>query len=54
MRRDEIMKVKEIMTKDIIYVDKDQDLKYVLDLMKKHDITKIPVVEDKKTFWHYN
>ncbi len=50
MRRDEIMKVKEIMTKDIVYVDKDQDLKYVLDLMKKHDITKIPVVEDKKPF----
>jgi len=48
--RDEIMKVKEIMTKDIIYVDKDQDLKYILDLMKKHDITKIPVVEDKKLF----
>ncbi len=42
------MKVKEIMTKDIIYVDKDQDLKYILNLMKKHDITKIPVVEDKK------
>lgn len=42
------MKVKEIMTKEIISVDKDVDLKHVLDLMKKHDITKIPVVEDKK------
>jgi len=42
------MKVKEIMTKDIIYVDKDQDLQYVLDLMKKHNVTKIPVVENKK------
>lgn len=42
------MKVKEIMTKNIIYVDKDQDLQYVLDLMKKHDVTKIPVLENKK------
>jgi CBS domain-containing protein len=42
------MKVKEVMTKDIIAVDKDIDLKHVLNLMKKHEITKIPVVEDKK------
>lgn len=44
------MKIQEIMTKEIICVDKDQDLKHVLDLMKKHNITKIPVVEDKKLF----
>jgi len=42
------MKVKDVMTKDIITVDKDVDLKHVLNLMKKHQITKIPVVEDKK------
>lgn len=42
------MKVKEVMTKDIISVDKDVDLQHVLNLMKKHEITKIPVVEDKK------
>ena len=42
------MKVKELMAKEIIYVDKDVDLKHVLDLMKKHDVTKIPVLEDKK------
>ena len=42
------MKIKEIMTKEVISVDKDEDLKHVLDLMKKHNITKIPVVEDKK------
>jgi CBS domain-containing protein len=42
------MKVKEVMTTDIIFVDKDIDLKHVLDLMKKHSITKIPVVENKK------
>jgi CBS domain-containing protein len=42
------MKIKEIMTKEVVYVDKDEDLKHVLDLMKKHNITKIPVVEDKK------
>ena len=42
------MKIKEIMTTDIISVDKDEDLKHVLDLMKKYNITKIPVVENKK------
>lgn len=40
--------VKDVMTKDVIFVDKDIDLKHVLDLMKKHEITKIPVVENKK------
>lgn len=44
------MKVKEIMTTKIITVDKDDSLKLVLDLMKKHDITKIPVTEEKKFF----
>lgn len=42
------MKVKEIMTKDVITVDKDVNLKHVLNLMKKHEVTKIPVVEEKK------
>ena len=42
------MKVREIMTKDIITVDKDVNLNHVLYLMKKHDITKIPVVDNKK------
>jgi CBS domain-containing protein len=42
------MEIKDIMTKDVIFVDKDVDLKYVLKLMKKHNITKIPVVEEKK------
>jgi CBS domain-containing protein len=45
-----VMKVKEIMTTKIITVDKDDSLKRVLDLMKKHDITKIPVLEEKKFF----
>jgi CBS domain-containing protein len=44
------MKVKEIMTTKIITVDKDESLKRVLDLMKKHDITKIPVLDEKKFF----
>lgn len=44
------VKVKDFMSTDIITVDKDQDLKHVLFLMKKNDITKIPVVEDKKLF----
>lgn len=42
------MKVKDVMTKDVICVDKDVDLRYVLSLMKKYEITKIPVVENKK------
>ncbi|MBU0497960.1 MAG: CBS domain-containing protein [Candidatus Thermoplasmatota archaeon] len=42
------MKVKDIMTTDIITVDKDEDLSHVLSLMKKHDITKIPVLEEKQ------
>lgn len=44
------MKVKEIMTTEVIAIDKDVSLKSVLDLMKKHDITKIPVLEEKKFF----
>ena len=44
------MKVKEIMTTKIIAVDKDESLKRVLDLMKKHNITKIPVLDEKKFF----
>ena len=42
------MKVKDVMTTDIITIDKDIDLKYVLTLMKKYDITKIPVFEEKQ------
>lgn len=44
------MKVKEIMTKEVITVDKDDSLNHVLDLMKKYEITKIPVLEEKKFF----
>jgi len=42
------MKVKDVMTTDVITIDKDVDLKHVLDLMKKHEITKIPVLEEKE------
>jgi len=45
-----MMKVKEIMTTKIIAVDKDDSLNHVLNLMKKYDITKIPVLEEKKFF----
>ncbi len=43
-----MLEVKDVMTKDVICVDKDVDLRHVLKLMKKHEITKIPVVENKK------
>lgn len=42
------MKIREIMTKEIIYVNKNDDLRYILDLMEKHNITKIPVLDDGK------
>jgi len=42
------MKVRDVMTKDVISVDKDVNLNHVLNLMKKHGITKIPVLENKK------
>lgn len=42
------MKVKDVMTEKVIFVDKDVDLRYVLKLMKKYEITKVPVVEEKK------
>jgi len=39
------MKVRDVMTTDIVTVDKDRNLRDVLDLMDQHRITKIPVVE---------
>ncbi|MCD6572697.1 MAG: CBS domain-containing protein, partial [Thermoplasmata archaeon] len=42
------MKVKDVMTKEVIYVNKNDDLRYVIDLMEKHNITKLPVVDDGK------
>ena len=42
------MKVKEVMTKDVIYVSKNNDLRYVIDLMEKYNITKLPVIDDGK------
>jgi len=44
------MKVRDVMTTDVVSIDKDVELRHVLKLMKKHEITKIPVVEDKKIF----
>ncbi len=42
------MKVKDLMTKEVVTVDKDEDLKHVLNLMDKHNITKIPVMDEKR------
>jgi len=39
------MKIEQVMTKKIIDVNKNDDLGYVLDLMEKYDITKIPVMD---------
>jgi CBS domain-containing protein len=40
------MNVRDVMSKDVVTVDKDRSLMDVLDLMVKHKITKIPVTED--------
>lgn len=40
------MNVRDVMSKDLVTVDKDRSLKDVLDLMAQHRITKIPVTED--------
>ncbi len=42
------MKIKEIMTKEVVYVSKNDDLKHVMDLMEKHNISKVPVMDDGK------
>lgn len=42
------MKVRDVMTTEIISADKDVDLKYVMKLMKKNDVTKIPILEEKE------
>ncbi len=42
------MIVRDVMTTDLITVDKDRNLKDVLDLMERHKVTKIPVVDDDK------
>lgn len=41
------MKAKDLMTKDVLTVDKDERLETVLDLMQKHQVSKL-VVTDRK------
>jgi CBS domain-containing protein len=38
------MKVRDVMSTDLVTVDKDHNLRDVLALMRKHNITKLPVV----------
>jgi CBS domain-containing protein len=40
------MKVSDVMSTELITVDKDQNLKDVLRLMERHNITKLPVIDD--------
>lgn len=40
------LKVRDIMTEDVVYVDKNADLDYILYLMERNSITKIPVLEE--------
>ena len=40
------MNVRDVMSTDLVTVDKDRNLKDVLALMAQHNVTKIPVTED--------
>ena len=40
------MKVRDVMTTDLVTVDKDRNLKEVLRIMQERNVTKIPVTED--------
>lgn len=40
------MNVRDVMSTDLVTIDKDRNLKDVLTLMEQHRITKIPVTED--------
>ncbi len=42
------MKVRDVMTTELITVDKDRNLKDVLSLMEQHNVTKLPVVDHGK------
>ncbi len=42
------MKVKEIMTKNVIYVTLPNNRRFVLELFKKHGISAVPVLKDGK------
>jgi CBS domain-containing protein len=42
------MKIKDIMQTNLVTVDKDESLAKIIELMKKHDITKFPVLEEGK------
>jgi CBS domain-containing protein len=42
------MKMRDVMTDQVITVGKNDDLKHVMDLMEKHNITKVPVLSDGK------
>ena len=44
-----MLKIKDIMTKNVIYVTKDTPVIEAIRLMAKNDITGVPVVEDDMT-----
>lgn len=46
--RADTKKVKDIMSRDVVSVDKDDRVEQVLELMRKHRVSKIPVTEHGK------
>lgn len=44
----EKLKVRDVMTTDVVTVDKDDVVEHVLDLMRKHNVSKLPVLEKGK------
>ena len=45
------MQIKNLMSEDIITVDKDQNLSDALKLLRKHNVSRLPVTNNKMT--HY-
>ena len=44
-----MLKVEDIMTKDVISVAKDTPIDEAIDIMRKHNITGMPVIDDDMT-----
>jgi len=44
-----MLKVKDIMTKDVVSVKKDTPIYEAMEIMRKEDITGVPVIEDDMT-----
>lgn len=44
----DMYKIQDVMTANVITVGKNDDLRHVMELMEKHNVTKVPVLDDGK------